>query len=1036
MRCHNRIGHDLDGLLCTVIRDFVVQEAEAADDEEVSNPCKPMRRYLANDLRHEPLVTPFVEGLFAADLASAILDADTDTDSEHNEGSGVPPPASNIAHPLHVVNFTGINLSGKAKPFALIELPQALRLRFYAGLSNTNLHLKATTTLRRVLWNKDSEQHMFNGAIGHPLPPLGLDQDVDLEALIEFSSFPEIANEKKRARAPPQDPAPARVAHWDFEGEQPTVSQWLSGMGRTRQVDPGDKPDIAADAAKFAGGPSVQQQAAGRIRMPKGVPFAQLQSDSEESQLDEPEKRKEDAFAALMQRGPADDSRTEDSSSDDDSTTSARPVSFAALLRGAPQRAPSRQASIWHTMSQQTQPQQSQTQQSQPQKSQHQQSQPQRVLVQAQAHSPDVAASPSRTKEFQKLSIAAKEPSEAPSASSFPTYDRNYATVDDNGLAGNAANQAQWEIENSIISSSSRSRRARTRDQLRKERETTESTSMSISEGLDVSRWRPTESSATPMSYDDTRLGGSEAWANKVVPSDNVEPSASLVDTSAPKMSRSAFPPLRSQRIQPISTAQLPAPPTGDLIDLSVPTQPPHQPPLVNLPNAAGKALTPRRKQANSRSIAASDSGSIIERLRKEPDVAKPRVHRTMHQKAQNKAKKGKKKSEGKPIKAQLELPDPVPPPPPVKAPTPIAHPPPTLPTVSSSFSDAMATVLEGTAEGTVVVHFGMIFLEASDTLVKAMRATELQEALEKAGPPTEFLKLLTTSIIDARYLLEFSRTFSFSTPGIIDLARAYVEHGEDALNVLFSYELEAVDTSGTQWSVKIDPQQLDQPAIEPFAVGQSCAYLHLPFFVWDAKVVPCLYQTTLEVPGELEEAIQAFAKDLTIPHEAMERAPAFESEASPLFTVQRAQAKRTFVRRMPLGIDGPLATWQVLQVWDLHLRHGPTIVALSKPDAEMAASGRLWWEASMIYTDSDLIPTVAKSQGTIAQGADETAEAGDTFKAAASRLEEVIVKVVEKLDNVGLGGMDAAQLGQATGTQGKASGKKKAKKEAYVPFW
>lgn len=36
MRCHNRIGHDLDGLLCNVIRDFVAQELEHADDEEVS----------------------------------------------------------------------------------------------------------------------------------------------------------------------------------------------------------------------------------------------------------------------------------------------------------------------------------------------------------------------------------------------------------------------------------------------------------------------------------------------------------------------------------------------------------------------------------------------------------------------------------------------------------------------------------------------------------------------------------------------------------------------------------------------------------------------------------------------------------------------------------------------------------------------------------------------------------------------------------------------------------------------------------------
>jgi len=44
MRCHNRIGQDLDGLLCDVIRDFVAQELELADDEEVSNTGKVILR--------------------------------------------------------------------------------------------------------------------------------------------------------------------------------------------------------------------------------------------------------------------------------------------------------------------------------------------------------------------------------------------------------------------------------------------------------------------------------------------------------------------------------------------------------------------------------------------------------------------------------------------------------------------------------------------------------------------------------------------------------------------------------------------------------------------------------------------------------------------------------------------------------------------------------------------------------------------------------------------------------------------------------
>lgn len=975
---------------------------------------------LTNSRQREPLITPFVEGLFSP--AVPATNADTDTDSNDAEDTAAPPSTTAAAKALHVVNFTGINLYGKARPFALQELPPALRLRFRQQSSPGRVPLlKAPTTLRRALWDEASEQHLFNGAVGHPLPSLELEQDIDAEALLELTSFPELADGRRRAVAPSQESASAQITYWKFDGEQPTVDQWLSGMGKTRQVDPGDKPDIASDAVKFAGSASVQQPTAGRVRMPKGVPFSELQSDSEESQDDQPEKRKTDAFTALMQEGAADESRSGESSSEQESISGARPSNFAALLQDVPQ-----QASVLQAPSQLRQ----------------------QTLVRRPVYSPDppLVASPTASKKTPKPT-ATKEPSEAPTASSFPTYDRKYATVDDNGLTGHAANQAQWEIENSIISSSTRSRRARTRDQLRQARETSESTSMSISEGFDVNDWRSSESSATPMNYGETQLGGSESWANKTVPSDRdrVDHSASLVETSAPGFSRSAFPPLRSKRVQPTSTARRPTPITGDLIDLTVPAQSEQCQPHVNMQHTTGRALTPQRRQQSARSTAGSDNESIVEKLQEGPNGAKPRVYRTMRQKAQKKASKGKKGGKGKPVKAQLDLPDPAPPPLPAKVPSPVAQPQPIQPATSSSFSDAMTTMMRDTADGTVAVNFGMALLTADQVPIKALRCHELQNTLDEIKPETEFSKALTTNIIDARYLLELSQTFSPGAGGSIDLAGAYVSQSVDALDVALAYELEIVDSSGKTWIVKIDPQQLDKPAIEPVAMKFSCIYLHLPFFVWDAKVVPRLQQPKTVVPEDLKDAVQSFANDFTTPTEAVERGPDFEAEASPQFKVERAQAKRIFTRRMRLDVGGSWAKWQVTQIWDLHLRHGSTIVALAEPDLAMAASGRLWWEATMIYSDADLVPTATMPKGETGgntQGRSEQGlEADGKAKAAARKLEEIIVKVVEELDNVGLGGMDTVQPGHASavpkgGAQGKASGKKKAKQEAYVPFW
>lgn len=59
----------------------------------------------------------------------------------------------------------------------------------------------------------------------------------------------------------------------------------------------------------------------------------------------------------------------------------------------------------------------------------------------------------------------------------------------------------------------------------------------------------------------------------------------------------------------------------------------------------------------------------------------------------------------------------------------------------------------------------------------------------------------------------------------------------------------------------------------------------------------------------------------------------------------------------------------------------------------------------------------------------------------AAKKLEDVIVKIVEKLGNVGLGGLSAEERGIAHGvakndTQGKARRKAKEKSAQYVPYW
>lgn len=960
---------------------------------------------------------------------------DYDPDAEREE---TPPPASR-SFIVHVVNFHGVNTYGKAKAFRLRDLPLELSLRARSRQKISNI--ENMVTLRRTGWDERNQQHTFDGNVGRSLPRLSESEDEDLSELFALLAFTPFVRTDAMPKRITQE---AASRQWEFVGPPPdTVEGWLEGQGQTRQLDPNARPEIAKDAIEFTGDPFTRHPTAGRLRLPKGVDFTELQAEEEEDMPEDSKAQRDSKFLSLMKAGGGDDSDSEES--DVSGTSNDRALQrFADYLQPKPSQS-SKTADLANPRPTKTAELETPSLKN--------------VLTTRPNARPSVVgnkipATPSSTKQD---TISSQE--------NFPTYDRRYAKVDNWGLTGDPAKQALWEMENASSLSSHRKRTVRTYDSTRMERAEFASSSSEI-DGSSAHVFQ----SKTPMTYKETVLGGDEPWANNVVKPKIQVREGELINTDG---SIAATRQIGAPRIPPglgppgIYTPRGAYPPTGFLSNSG------EFPPLGHvagggteqrklIANAPADSLSPaitvggtntqhstpaismsgwtqssdfQPKQRNEQPLIQFDEdsdASIVERL--EPQGTKPpKVFRTMQQQAT----KGKKQKNKPRVKKTSALQTPV-----LERPSP-----PTSSKLSKDNSPAntdaqsspsksyaggaMATklrengqvqeaiiqhlslLLPDVEEAKLTVQFGLALLADGEALAssKASRVAELQEKLDlysTRNPDAAFITAIGRARVDGVYLLRLPNILARSeTPNSDQSLKAkYFDCSEHGLSVRLTYEIEIQVPGYGEWVVKFDQEQPEDALISPVSASNSSIYIHYPQRVWDARIqLDDVHgpDVDLQPSDDIRQSMLSFLKTLNTPLElANTDLPAFEADVPDTlpFSLSKVLAKREFSQAImidPTSNRGNSSTYLVAQVWDLHLRGGSGILAFAEDEQVMRERGRLWWEAALKVESVD-------------------------------GLEGLVSEVVERLDPVGLAGLQKGTLAR--------QGKSVVREEEYLPYW
>ena len=882
---------------------------------------------------------------------------------------GPPPPD------IHLVNFDGINLLGRAKAFRVHELPHALRIR---AKNRHHENLANAITFRRVRWNQSSEQHEFDASVGRELPELSGDEKEDFGWLIDVLVFCEFTAKVTIPRA--QDPEPGS-RYLDLGEEEPTVRQWLEGTGRMRQDDPEDEPEMLGDAQRFASGPPLQLNTLGRVRKPLGMNLSELREPETPVQPDRSEAQFNTSFAALMKSGADGDSDTESSetASDEESVIGGiKPANVEELVRAASESSVAEeltQPSDWSATDNDTDA----------------------ALARTSAGHGRVGG---------VLTVGSKPPQPE---DNFPKYEKSYANVDGVGLCGDAVNQVNWENENAAELWTRRNNSTpRTYETLALSR--AESVSISRQAGRHLQSKHIT--SITPMSYAETPLGGDEPWANNVVPPTITVPTGTLINTAesvngdgrpkAPLLPPRLFPPLGwSEKQQPTKTK----PPAARLGKFSTrassnarTTQPQDaQPNLHSSPKC--------EEEEELLMVFDDDDLPPIERVQPQQE-AKPRLFHTMRQQAsknQNQKKKLKPSTThaAAPRPAILELPSPPPAPRPQRENKPAEcqkqssdvkgeQPPESL----IRLEQAIASLLKSSPQETdVVIQFGLALMTNAEKLAakKALRCAELQDELDRLpGQHSSFLTALGRKDKDGVYLLRLPTTLPGSESpyaGSSQLANAWVDCETYGINDRRLYEITIVAPGGREWMLVFDQESPEDVQITPADVHQQSVYVHYPLRVWDARV-RLLPAAGPEPESVLKSKIMTFLQTFNTPKATSDEQRPFFDATIPdaTFRVANVLVKRVLTTTLRSG------TWKVTQVCDLHVDpNRGSVTAFAKPENIMEQEGRLWWEAALQY--------------------DGREDVGSTMN-----------EIMERLDDVGW--------------EPEPKKKNKAKEPSYEPLW
>ncbi|KAK5174096.1 uncharacterized protein LTR77_001176 [Saxophila tyrrhenica] len=868
------VGPEADNILATVIDEFVLQEVSAAEREQ-----------------RESSVRMFQELDYDAPITTG--------QQQHTAPTTQNAPAAPSPKVVHVMaNYTTRNSS--VKFFLLREMPQGVLERLLAPSDvRSTKAVKSSMAIRLVKWDAERAVHVFNARLGTPIEPAG---NSTLH-ILNSALFERIEDQRANIRSSDNDNTQIdTMQRWRFVGQEPSVQQFLAGMGETELVDPEEPPEVPADGENFMARPGFGITALqGRARVPR----ARAHSSSETSAAGNTNDADDDStvtdrqpfsnlFSSRAQASGSGHHAETDTRNAISDVTESRP-DFASLFQRSGIPTAASLAGVFSS-----------------------------ITAQNGSTSLDAAL----TDLNDESTSSPSRHVEGPTPSDYhgmPPYSRTYATTDDIGLVAPAVNQAAWETENNVPH-----RRRVNRSGVQR-------------------RMQPSTTNSVPVSTAISETSGSDPQ-NSGSPGPRLDAGRRLGNSHA-RLSAQA-PPASTHLAQP---QHCPFDPHNNLIDdrapINAPTTAPRPPPgfLDNEQQSRG-APTMHDGDHNSASFDAGpnlmdedDDDQVVERL--QPALAPARTFNTMRQ------QKGKKKgattgnntamakaSSSPPV----ELPKPEPPPAPKSRKSKDKHKENTTNTTAETadasnggLEDELSALVQQLSTSSdlslarIDVRFGMVLIRHVNDrafFTGAMETAEVEKKLHEAGDAvrTDFLARLTTSTTDARYLLD-----SFSG-------------GEVAANVV--YEVHLKNSEG-----RIRVLRVDQAAQQDFHVlatetALGTAYLHYPIHVWDAEV-------TVDMPT-VEESLTEPCRTIVSSMRTLGQAPSFTAMI-PLESgsVEKVMAKRVFTKT---GGDGVVLKVTEVQdlIWAPTLSPDYNLQATAGTSEEMIEGQRLWWEAGLVLDD------------------------------------------------------------------------------------
>lgn len=302
----------------------------------------------------------------------------------------------------------------KLRMFHMHEIPTTLMKRALTPNTARYSTLFSKGLTCRVVKLNGLNGHIFGGNTGR-------DQQIVFSGVLEMPKFSEIYEHRSETEIAEHS------GGWEHVGgKPPTVSQWLAGVGQTEQVPINERPEIPKESKRLLA-PGASNDLT-RPRIPQGGQLLVEESDGDDTDAGHGSHRAN--FQALLsstKNNTADDTASDMSSSDtsDDMTA---PRKFRSLMGQENQMAGTvkRRVSLdWRTALPPT-------------------ASLSRQDLYSSRVSETVKSENTKTSQYELKQAAEKSTSNV----GFQDYGKTYSNVDNIGLSSTAKNAAQWEEMN------------------------------------------------------------------------------------------------------------------------------------------------------------------------------------------------------------------------------------------------------------------------------------------------------------------------------------------------------------------------------------------------------------------------------------------------------------------------------------------------------------------------------------------------------------------------------------------------------------